>query len=100
MALARALVGDPPVLLLDEPSGNLDQQAEQELRSLLAELGRDHTIVLVTHSPALLAAADSLMVLEQGRIALAGPARELLPRLSGRPVPVPKEPAGTAGAPA
>ncbi|MBM3568776.1 MAG: ATP-binding cassette domain-containing protein, partial [Alphaproteobacteria bacterium] len=56
IALARALVADPPVLLLDEPSSNFDRQAEEELARTLAELAKTRNIVLVTHSPALLAA--------------------------------------------
>jgi ATP-binding cassette subfamily C protein LapB len=83
ISVARALVGDPPVLLLDEPSSNLDRQAEHELRDTITELGRLHTVIVVTHSPILLAACNNLVALEKGKIALAGPAQEILPRLFG-----------------
>ena len=83
IAIARALVGDPPVLLLDEPSSNLDRQAEQELRNTLAAIGKDRTVVVVTHSPILLSVCKDLVALDRGRIALAGPADEILPRLWG-----------------
>ena len=83
ISIARALVGDPPVLLLDEPSSNLDRQAEQELRDTITELGRQRTVIVVTHSPILLAACDNLVALDKGKIALAGPAKEILPRLFG-----------------
>ena len=83
ISVARALVGDPPVLLLDEPSSNLDRQAEHELRDTITELGRLHTVIVVTHSPILLAACNNLVALEKGKIALAGPAKEILPRLFG-----------------
>ena len=83
ISVARALVGDPPVLLLDEPSSNLDRQAEKELRDTITELGRLRTVIVVTHSPILLAACDNLVALDKGRIALAGPAKEILPRLFG-----------------
>ena len=83
IAIARALVGNPPALLLDEPSSSLDRQAEQELRNTLIELGKERTVVMVTHTPALLAAADHLVVLDRGKVALAGPAKEILPRLLG-----------------
>jgi ATP-binding cassette subfamily C protein LapB len=87
LGIARALVGDPPVLLFDEPSASLDRQAEQELRSTLVQLAKERTIVLVSHSPVLLSAARTIVVLEQGRVALSGPAEAVLPRLfnSDRP---------------
>jgi len=96
ISVARALVGDPPVLLMDEPSSNLDRQAEQELRDTITELGRQRTVIVVTHSPILLAACDNLVALDKGKIALAGPAKEILPRLfgsarGGKKQPAPKE---------
>jgi ATP-binding cassette, subfamily C, bacterial LapB len=83
IAIARALVGDPPVLLLDEPSSSLDRQAEQELRNTLAKIGKDRTVVVVTHSPILLSVCKDLVALDRGRVALVGPAEEILPRLWG-----------------
>ncbi len=99
IAIARALVGDPPVLLLDEPSSSLDRQAEQELRQTLTEIGRQRTVIIVTHSPILLAACDDLVALDRGKVALAGPSKEILPKLFGQ---APKAAAGpaTAAAPA
>lgn len=83
ISIARALVGEPPVLLLDEPSSSLDRQAEHELRKTLEEIGKTCTVVIVTHSPILLAACRDLAALDRGRVALAGPASEILPRLFG-----------------
>jgi len=80
---ARALVGDPAVLLLDEPSGSLDRQAEEELRATLIDLAKEHTVILVTHSPLMLQGCDNLIALDRGKIALAGPAKDILPRLFG-----------------
>ncbi len=84
IAIARALLGDPAVLLLDEPSASLDRQAEQELRKTLVEIGRTRTVIIVTHSPILLAACDDLVALDKGKVALAGPSREILPKLFGQ----------------
>lgn len=84
IAIARALLGDPAVLLLDEPSASLDRQAEQELRKTLVEIGKTRTVIIVTHSPILLAACDDLVALDKGKVALAGPSREILPKLFGQ----------------
>ena len=81
IALARTFLGGPPVLLLDEPTSNLDNDAERELAGSLRELARESTVVVVTHSPALLNLCDSILVLDSGRVAIAGPAREVLQQL-------------------
>ncbi len=92
IAIARALIHDPPALLLDEVTGNLDMQAELALRDALADLARERTIVVVTHTPILLRACATIIALERGRIALGGPAKDILPRLfGGAPRPAPAE---------
>lgn len=74
-SLARAMVHDPKVLLLDEPFSNLDTSASRDVVALLAKLKRSKTILVVTHQPALLEAIhDEVLVLSQGRIATQGPA--------------------------
>jgi ATP-binding cassette subfamily C protein LapB len=99
IAIARALLPDPPILLLDEVSGNLDIQAEIALRDTLIKLARDHTIVVVTHTPVLLRACNNIMALDKGRIAMGGPAQEILPRLFDN-TPQPAEGAPPVGVPA
>ncbi len=81
IALARTFLGAPPVMLLDEPTSDLDNDAERDLAQTLREMARTSTIVAVTHSPALLNACDSILVLEGGRVAMAGPVREVMQRL-------------------
>jgi ATP-binding cassette subfamily C protein LapB len=81
IAIARALVGDPPVVLLDEPSSNLERQAEFELSHTLTSIGKERTVIIVTHSPILLAICDDLVGLDKGRIYLAGPSKDVLPKL-------------------
>ena len=81
IAIARALVGDPPVLLLDEPSASLDRQAEEDLRTALTTLAQTRTIIVVTHSAVLLPVCRDIVVLDHGKIAALGPAAEILPRL-------------------
>jgi len=85
IAIARALLHDPPVLLLDEVASNLDRQAELALRDTLVKLAANRTILIASHSPMLLSACSHIVVMEKGRIALAGPTREILPKLFGQP---------------
>ena len=85
IALARTFLGAPPVMLLDEPTSNLDNDAERDLAEVLREMARSSTIVAVTHSPALLNACDSILVLDGGRVAMAGPVREVMQRLQRKP---------------
>lgn len=82
IAIARALVGDPPVLLMDEPSGSLDRVAEQQVRDSLVALAKDRTVVVVSHSPVLLQGCRSILVLDHGRIAVGGPAADVLRHLA------------------
>lgn len=69
VAIARALANDPPVLVADEPTGNLDSQAAQAIFDLLAQLpARGKTVIYVTHDPALAARADAGIDLLDGHI--------------------------------
>ena len=91
IAIARALVKNPPVLLLDEVASNLDQSAQDRLCETLVALAPDHTIVIVSHAPSMLAACSHILVLDDGKIRAAGPSGEILPKLVGgapRPTPV------------
>jgi len=91
IAIARALVGEPPVVLLDEPSSSLDRHAEFELKNTLVEIAKTRTVIIVSHSPTLLSACDFLYALDRGKLALAGPSSEILPRLFGGKAPPPKK---------
>jgi len=78
LLLARALLADPPVLLLDEPTEGLDLGTADRLVEDL--LGDERTVVLVTHRLAPLAAADEIVVLDRGRVAQRGPHDALVMR--------------------
>jgi len=71
VAIARALANDPPVLLMDEPTGNLDSEAEAEVLTVLENLKRlGKTIVFVTHSNEIAAKADTIVYVRDGQIQL------------------------------
>jgi putative ABC transport system ATP-binding protein len=71
IAIARALANDPPLILADEPTGNLDSSNGRNILDLLLQVRRSRgaTLVLVTHDPAVAAVADAQLVLRDGRVA-------------------------------
>jgi ABC-type lipoprotein export system ATPase subunit len=71
VAIARSLIGQPTLLLADEPTGNLDQESGREIIKILRGLNEQRllTIVMVTHDPAIAAAADRTIRLVDGRVA-------------------------------
>lgn len=77
VAMARALLAKPPMLLLDEPSSMFDPATEQRLIGRLRTL-KDTTIVLVTHRMAMLALVDRLIVFDKGRIVADGPRDDVM----------------------
>lgn len=74
IGLARALYGEPKVIILDEPNASLDEEGERALISSWAKLkARGCTLVVVTHKPSLLANVDKIMLLRDGKIQMFGP---------------------------
>lgn len=70
VAVARALINDPPLILADEPTGNLDSARGQEVMMILHDIARDEdrAVVIVTHDPRLEEVADRIMWLEDGHL--------------------------------
>jgi ATP-binding cassette subfamily C protein LapB len=83
--IAQALVNDAPIVLLDEPTSELDRDTEMRLVMSLRELGKGKTIVVVSHSPVLLAHCQGLLVMKDGKLIAAGSAASLLPKLGIQP---------------
>ena len=84
LLLARALVRDPAVLLLDEPTASLDIASEQAVIAGLAEATRGKTFVVATHRLALLEIVDRVIWLEEGRIVADRPKAEVLAQLAAQ----------------
>jgi len=81
VAIARAFLNDPPILLLDEPSSNMDNASEGQLKNRLARAAQGKTMLLVTHRTALLELVDRLIVIDNGRVAADGPTQKVLDAL-------------------
>jgi ATP-binding cassette subfamily C exporter for protease/lipase len=99
IGLARAVYGDPVLLVLDEPNANLDDAGEAALLKTVVQLKeRGKTIFLITHRPGAVAVADRLLILQDGQIRMEGPRDAVLAAL--RPpaaaAPVPQEPPAPA----
>jgi ATP-binding cassette, subfamily C, type I secretion system permease/ATPase len=90
IALARALYGDPFLVVLDEPNSNLDTEGELALRQAIANLKtRGAIVVLIAHRPSVLAVCDHILVLANGEQKDFGSRDEIMRKISVRPVPLP-----------
>ncbi|WP_373085980.1 type I secretion system permease/ATPase [Sneathiella sp.] len=85
IALARALYGDPSLLVLDEPNANLDSQGESALMSAMENLRAEGmTIIVIAHRPNVLKHVDKILVLKDGMLQDFGPRDDVLMKLQGR----------------
>ncbi len=90
IGLARAFYGNPALIVLDEPTSNLDAEGETAVRQAMEELRlRLRTLIVVAHRPALLGGTDQLMVMMNGQIAKLGPTAELMPQITRRVIAAP-----------
>lgn len=79
IGLARALYGEPPLIVLDEPNANLDDAGQAALMTAVQDLrDRGKTLFMVTHSPEAVQLADQLVVLRDGQVQYLGPPQELM----------------------
>jgi ATP-binding cassette subfamily C protein LapB len=82
VAVARALLLDPPILVLDEPTSAMDNGAESRFKQRLAQVLDQRTLLLVTHRASLLSLVGRLIVLDGGAVVADGPKDEILKALA------------------
>jgi ATP-binding cassette subfamily C protein LapB len=83
IAVARAYLLQPPILLLDEPSNAMDNRTEEQFKARLAEQLDGRTLLVITHRASLLSLVNRIIVLEGGRVAADGPRDQVLAALAG-----------------
>lgn len=78
IAIARALLLDPPILLLDEPSNSIDNRSEARLKRRLARVTPGKTVIVITHHRSMLDLVDRVLIVDGGRLVADGPKRQVL----------------------
>lgn len=84
VAIARALLYDPPVIILDEPTASMDPASENRLRARLTTLCQGKTTILITHKGAMLPLVDKLILIDRGRLVAFGPKDDVIRKLQAR----------------
>ncbi|MDV7104856.1 type I secretion system permease/ATPase [Vibrio sp. TH_r3] len=81
VSIARALLGRPPVLLMDEPTSAMDNRTEIRIKNQLGQLRKDETLILITHKTTMLDIVDRVIIMEKGAIIADGPKHKVLNEL-------------------
>ncbi|MHB1427481.1 MAG: type I secretion system permease/ATPase [Rhodocyclaceae bacterium] len=81
VAIARAVVHNPPILLMDEPTGSMDHSSEETIKRNLQEFGAGKTMLIVTHRTTLLDLVDRIIVVDNGKIVADGPKARVIEAL-------------------
>ncbi|WP_114765491.1 type I secretion system permease/ATPase [Vibrio rhodolitus] len=81
VSIARAILGRPPVLLMDEPTSAMDNRSEMHIKQQLSQLKKNETLILITHKTSMLDVVDRIVVMEKGAIIADGPKAEVLSNL-------------------
>ena len=78
LAIARALLKDPPILILDEATSSLDTESEKYVQEAIDNLMKDRTVLVIAHRLSTIVNADKIIVLDNGEIVESGTHAELL----------------------
>ena len=78
LAIARALLMDPPILIFDEATSALDPESEEIIRNSLGAIGRGRTVIIIAHRLSMVRGADRILVIDNGEIAGLAPHDELM----------------------
>ena len=90
IALARALYGDPFLVVLDEPNSNLDAEGDEALtRAIRGVRSRNGIVIVIAHRPSAIAGVDLILAMNQGRQIEFGPKDETLAKILKRSMPTP-----------
>jgi ATP-binding cassette subfamily C protein LapB len=84
VALARALITQPKILLMDEPTSAMDMQSEALFTQKLDHIVKDRTVIIVTHRPSLLKVVERIVVMDNQRLVADGPKEKILAMLAGQ----------------
>lgn len=84
VAIARSLLYDPPVLILDEPTASMDPASENRLRKRLENVCEGKTTILITHKGSMLSLVDKLILIDRGKLVAYGPKDEVIRKLQAR----------------
>ena len=80
LCIARAIVGDPPILIFDEATSALDTEAERKVQQAIEQATRNRTVIMIAHRLSTILSCDTIVVMDKGRIIDMGKHRELLER--------------------
>jgi ATP-binding cassette subfamily C protein LapB len=83
IALARAIIAEPPILLFDEPTSHLDNAVEKQFLDHMRDFCRGRTLVLVTHRAALMQLVDRIILIDKNKVVADGPRDDVLALLAG-----------------
>ncbi|OZA14374.1 MAG: type I secretion system permease/ATPase, partial [Hydrogenophilales bacterium 17-62-8] len=81
VAIARATINDPPILLLDEPTGSMDHSSEEEIKQQLSTYAAGKTMIVITHRTSLLDLVERIIVIDAGKIVADGPKAQVVEAL-------------------
>ncbi|MBU4190742.1 MAG: type I secretion system permease/ATPase [Pseudodesulfovibrio sp.] len=88
VCIARAILPDPEILIMDEPSSNMDNQSEYRFKAMLESYIKDKTLIVITHRHSMLDLVDRLVIMDKGRVVVDGPKQAVLDGLKSGKIKV------------